>query len=133
MELKLYRSYFEQGTNGELSYRGQLICYCIELPWRNNKRGISCIPEGRYRLVKKFHHQHGEQMAVVHVPQREGILIHPANFALRELKGCIAPVLKCTSPGNGQYSRIAYERLQALVSPALDAGEAVFLVIKSVK
>jgi hypothetical protein len=133
MELQLYRSYFEQGTNGVLSYQGKVICACIELPWRNNKREISCIPEGRYRIVKRQHHVHGEQLLLPHVPKREGILIHPANFALRELKGCIAPVTRCSGAGIGQYSRIAYERLHALISPTLDAGEQVFLVIKSVK
>lgn len=132
MVLYLQRSYFAQGTNGEISYGGHRLCACIELPWRQNKRGISCIPEGRYQLVLQQHHKHGLQLAVANVPQREGILIHPANFAIRELQGCIAPVVKCSGPGIGTYSRVALERLQNLVYPALAAGEMVYLVIKSV-
>lgn len=129
----LSRTYFKGGTNGKISYQGALICESIELPWRNNKRSISCIPEGRYRLIKRMHPKHGLQLALSIVPNREGILIHPANFALRELQGCIAPVSKCTGEGEGTYSRVALERLQALVYPALEAGEQVTLVITSVK
>lgn len=132
MEILLKRTYFEKGTNGEISYQGRVICACIELPWRNNKRGISCIPEGRYQLIRRKHPKHGLQLALSIVPKREGILIHPANFALRELQGCIAPVTKCTGEGEGQYSRIALERLQDLVYPVLSAGERVDLVITSV-
>jgi len=133
MELLLSRTYGKGGTNGKISYQGKLICESIELPCRNNKRNISCIPEGRYLLVKRQHAQHGLQLALGMVPNREAILIHPANFALRELQGCIAPVSKVTGAGRGSYSRIALERLQGLVYPALDAGEKVFLVITSVK
>jgi len=133
MELLLSRTYFKGGTNGNISYQGKLVCESIELPWRNNKKNISCIPEGRYLLVKRQHMKHGLQLALSIVPNREAILIHPANFALRDLQGCIAPVSKCTGEGEGSYSRIALERLQALVYPVLDAGEKVFLVITSVK
>lgn len=133
MELLLKRSYYPEGCNGQLFLGKEQICETIELPWRNNKRSISCVPEGRYRLVRRYHHQRGDHLMLAHVPQRELILIHPANFALRELQGCIAPVTKCTSPGKGNYSRIALERLQSLVYPLLEAGEEVWLRISSVE
>ncbi|MGM9476226.1 DUF5675 family protein [Pedobacter sp. GSP4] len=133
MELILNRMYFKNGTNGQISYQGCVICECIELPWRNNKRNISCIPEGRYALIKRYHTKHGEQLALSHVPKREAILIHPANFALRELQGCIAPVTKCKGEGVGDYSRIALERLHSLVYPVIEAQELVILIITSVK
>lgn len=132
IRLALTRTYYAEGVNGQLVHEGKLICETIELPWRNNKRSVSCIPEGQYRIIKRMHPQHGEQLQVINVPNREGILIHPANFAIRELQGCIAPVSKSTSPGKGNYSRVAMERLQNLIYPVLDAGEQVFLVIKSV-
>lgn len=133
MELLLNRTYYKSGTNGKISYQGKVICESIELPWVGNKRNISCIPEGRYLLIKRQHPKHGLQLALSIVPNREAILIHPANFAMRELQGCIAPVGKCTGEGIGEYSRVALERLQGLVYPALEAGEKVFLVITSVK
>lgn len=131
MEIYLKRKYFPTGTNGQFFYNGQLICEAIELPWRANKRGISCIPEGRYQLIQRMHPKHGLQIAVVNVPNREGILIHPANFALRELQGCIAPVSKCNAIGMGVHSRIALERLQALICPVLEENEKVWLIINS--
>ncbi|MCX2574000.1 DUF5675 family protein [Pedobacter sandarakinus] len=133
MEILLSRTYFKVGTNGKISHNGQFVCYSIELPWRNNKRSISCIPEGKYLLVRRYHPKHGHQLALSIVPNREAILIHPANFALRELQGCIAPVTSCTGEGEGNYSRVALERLQDLIYPALEANEKVFLVITSVK
>ncbi len=131
MELYLQRKYHSKGTNGVISYSGNAICECIELPWRNNKRLISCIPEGRYRLIKRMHQRWGEQLAVVNVPGREAILLHPANNALSELQGCIAPVTKCIAPGVGNYSRVALERIKDLAYPALDADEEVWLIITS--
>ncbi len=132
MELHLRRSYHESGTNGIISHRHDPVCASIELPWRNNKRHISCIPEGRYRLIKRQHTRWCEQLAVAGVPQREGILFHPGNNALQELQGCIAPVTKAIAPGVGNHSRIALERLKALVYPVLDAGEPVWLVVCSI-
>lgn len=129
MELYLRRRYHPEGTNGEITHQNHTVCACIELPWRYNRRFISCIPEGRYRLVKRMHPRWGEQLAVANVPGREGILIHPANDALTQLQGCIAPVTACTGPGTGSYSRVALERLKDLVYPVLDAGEEVWLVI----
>lgn len=129
MELFLHRWYHTQGTNGILQYQGRTVCACIELPWRGNRRYVSCIPEGRYRLVRRRHQRWGVQLAVETVPNREGILFHPANNALSELQGCIAPVTTHTAPGVGPYSRIALERLKDLVYPVLDAGEPVWLNI----
>jgi len=129
MELYLSRRYYPEGTNGTISHQHRPVCACIELPWRDNRSFISCIPEGRYRLVKRRHPRWGEQLALANVPGREGILFHPANDALTQLQGCIAPVAKCTAPGAGSYSGVALDRLKDLVYPVLDAGEEVWLVI----
>src|SRR5690606_8289840 len=128
-ELRLIRTYHPDGTNGVLQHNGKPICQTIELPWRNNRRMISCIPEGRYRLIRREHFKHGDQLAVSGVPGREAILIHPANFALSELQGCIAPVTRVVAPGKGVFSRVALERLKGIVYPALEAGEEVWLTI----
>jgi hypothetical protein len=61
---------------------------------------------------------------------REYILIHPANEALRELKGCIAPVCLITGAGKGIRSRMALQKLTNLVYGALDRHEQVFITIK---
>lgn len=132
MELELFRTYYPDGTNGEIRHVGLLICHTIELPWLQNRRNVSCIPEGRYALRQRFTTKHGLHVLVVDVPGRSGILIHPANHAKTELRGCIAPVHELTGPGSGRQSRLANERLKDLVLDALEKGEKVYLNISGV-
>jgi hypothetical protein len=130
MELELIRTNFPDGTNGELKDGGQLICFTIELPWRENQRNISCIPEGRYELKKRYHEHYGWHIHVLNVPGRDWILIHPATDAQTQLRGCIAPCSMLTGHGKGKASRIANVKLQSLVFEAM-TKEKVFLTIKS--
>jgi hypothetical protein len=128
MELEIFRTYDPEGTNGELKL---VVCNTIELPWLQNQRNVSCIPEGRYELRKRFIKKFGLHLLVVDVPDRSWILIHPANDAKTQLKGCIAPVTQLTGPGKGSESRLANEKLKALVLEALERKEKVFITIKS--
>ena len=130
MELVLTRIYYAKGTNGLLQQNGITICRTIELPWKSNLPRISCIPEGRYRLQKRFTHNRGYHLLVENVPCRTFILIHPANDALEELKGCIAPVTTITGDGKGVESREAFDKLLQLVYAVIDR-EAVWLTIAS--
>jgi len=66
----------------------------------------------------------------MHVKDRDCILIHPANDALHELRGYIAPVSFLTGPGKGTGSRVALKKLTALVFAATGQGNTVFLTIK---
>lgn len=131
MELELIRSYDPEGTNGELRCGGKAICFTIELPWLQNQHNISCIPEGRYELRKRFVQKFGLHLLVVDVPERSWILIHPASDAKTQLKGCIAPVTNLIAPGKGSESRLANEKLKALVLEALEKKQKVFITIKA--
>lgn len=131
MELELIRTYFPNGTNGELFFNGARVCNSIELAWNNNQNRISCIPEGKYELKKRYSQQHGWHLQVMKVKNRDLILIHAANDARKELKGCIAPVSILTAEGKGLGSRIAKDKLQSIVFPVLETGKKVFLLIKS--
>ncbi len=130
MELELIRSYFPEGTNGAIFYQSAHIVYTIELPWKDNHTGVSCIPEGRYRLMKQYNTRFGWHWMVLNVPAREGILIHPANDALKELRGCIAPVSTITGQGMGGQSRDALKLLNDHVAAADANKESIFLTIK---
>jgi|GEM_PF-4701125 len=96
--VKLLRTYGDRGTNGEIWIGGDLECCAIELPWRENVRNISCIPEGTYPLAKRYSKRFGWHILVRDVPMRSAILFHPANNAEKELRGCIAPVKRCVVP-----------------------------------
>lgn len=131
MELELIRTYFPNGTNGDLIYNNKRICSTIELPWLNNEHQISCIPEGRYELRKRVSKKFKTHFEVMNVPNRSLILVHPANDALKELKGCIAPVSILVAEGKGLNSVIALEKIKALVLKGMNRGEKVFVTIKS--
>lgn len=111
--LLLKRTYLRNATHGSLYAGTEHIAFAVELPWRENKRRQSCIPEGDYVLRKRFSQKFGWHCVVVEVPQRSGILIHPANDAQRELLGCIAPVTSFAGEGIGTESRKAMKRLMS--------------------
>lgn len=129
MELILKRRYFPEGTNGDVFLEGTLLCHTIELPWKNNQRNISCIPEGRYLLLPRYTEERGWHFEVSGVQDRSFILFHAANNALSELKGCIAPVSSLTGEGKGLASKVALLKLESEVRQASEV-EGAYLVIK---
>lgn len=128
MEFILKRTYYKDGTNGTIFYKGIPICQCIELPWRNNERGRSCIPEGRYELKLRYTDRFGRHYLVKDVPGRQLILLHPFNHALKESRGCLAPVETITGHGKGYGSRAALDKMLGI---SRGCGEQVFLVIEA--
>jgi len=130
MVLVLEREYFEKGVNGELFLNQQLVCRTIELPWRENQRQVSCIPEGQYTVRLRCTKRFGRHLTVDRVPGRISILVHTFNNALKESRGCIAPVCQTTGEGQGHSSRIALDRLLGLLQPAFDKNETILLIIK---
>ena len=130
MELVLNRTYHTGGTNGTLTINNSFQCYTIELPWVDNLPRRSCIPEGRYELKKRYSPKFKDHLLVQGVPGRSLVLLHPANDALKELKGCIAPVSSLDGAGKGSNSRKAYKKLLQLVYEALKE-ETVYLIIQS--
>lgn len=87
----------DQGTFGKIKV-DSLTLFTGELPRRENKSNISCIPAGLYRCVWTFSPRFKRFMYLVeNVPQRTGIRKHSANLmgdkslGLKcQLNGCIA-------------------------------------------
>lgn len=131
MVLWLTRTYFPEGTNGKLECEGKFICNTIELPWKKNETKVSSIPEGKYFIKKRYSKKFQWHLEVLDVKNRSLILFHPANNALQELNGCIAPVTKLSGAGLGLMSRKAFAKLKALVYKALDRKESVELIVQS--
>ncbi|MEO7535865.1 MAG: DUF5675 family protein [Ferruginibacter sp.] len=129
LELLLHRNYYPAGTNGTLYIGGIAFCRTIELPNKNNQHGISCIPEGRYKLQKRTSEHHGEHLILLGVMGRDLILIHKANDALKELRGCIAPVTTIIGEGKGTGSKLKFDPLIKTVYAAINGGKSAYLTI----
>lgn len=132
MVFNLHRSYFKEGTNGALFVSDRFLCHTIELPWRGNRPNVSCVPEGTYELVPRFSKKFNNHLILKNVAGRSLILLHPANDAQKELRGCIAPVTYLGGTGKGIYSKQALDKILSLVHQALERKESILLTIKSV-
>lgn len=91
------REYLLTATTGKLTVFDEVNalvfeCVTLELPWLDNKRSISCIPEDEYMVWKMLPtiKRRYEYFWVKNVPGRTGILFHPGNYT-RQIKGCILP------------------------------------------
>jgi len=64
------------------------ICLTLELPWKDNERNISCIPDGTYHCEKIISPKYGVTFEICGVPDRTHILFHWGNTE-KDSKGCI--------------------------------------------
>ena len=60
----------------------------LELPYLKNKRNISCIPKGKYKVKKRYSDKFKNHFHILDVPNRDFILIHRGNY-YTQLRGCI--------------------------------------------
>jgi hypothetical protein len=109
-----------KGTRGSLFDKDlNYLCPTLELPFISNKanqsKGVSCIPQGIYRVIKdndgkhqwwKLTHKLNEYVNTWEDIHREigrsAIEIHPANW-LKDLQGCIA-LGTTTGTDNGELT-----------------------------
>lgn len=78
-------------------------CKTLELPWLDNKTGISCIPAGKYVCRRVKSSKFGETFQICDVPGRVGILFHAGNSAPRDTRGCILLGIGSEISGNNAY------------------------------
>jgi len=94
---ELCRQYFPKYTRGKLTTSSGFECDTLELPWRDNERNVSCIPEGVYVVVPRHSPKYGNHLHVTGVNGRSLILIHWGNYAASanprtgtpDIRGCI--------------------------------------------
>mgnify|MGYP001588603422 FL=1 len=93
----------DQGTFGKLTLDSGFSCVSLELPWRNNAKGRSCVPPGTYifkwRTDSPAHGECYEMEPDAEAPGRTNVQIHAANLAGDEDKGYVAQLLGCIAPG----------------------------------
>lgn len=88
---KLERVYLKDRTLGSIKDTlGNVIAKTLELPWKDNERSVSCIPEGAYRVIQQPPKEDRPYpyFRLPEVPGRSGILIH-RGINPSHSKGCI--------------------------------------------
>lgn len=88
----------DTGSEGVILFHGKSLL-TLELPWRNNAVGLSCIPEGAYTVKWWKSPSKGWCYRVYGVPNRNYILIHSATFAGDHTKGLRTDLLGCIALG----------------------------------
>lgn len=89
MEFTLKRVLFtDDGVLGVLIKGSKEVCRTLEREWKDNARGLSCIPEGSYLCQRVDTPKHGNTFEVTSVPHRTAILIHSGNTEA-DSEGCI--------------------------------------------
>ena len=90
----------DQGTFGNLVLSSGKQFYTLELPDRGNKRGISCIPKGEYKVMWSYSSKFKRNMYLLaNVRNRSGIRIHSANYAGDKKKGYKKQLYGCITMG----------------------------------
>jgi hypothetical protein len=90
LKITLERDYIHDKTLGCLSYikNGKLYQFStLEPLWADNKKNISCIPEGIFNAAVYPSQKYGLTYSVS-VPERSGVLFHAGNTE-RDTQGCI--------------------------------------------
>ncbi len=69
---------------------GDIIFQCktLELDWEDNKKRVSCIPTGVYKVVTRYSEKYGHHFHITDVEGRSLILIHSGNYNT-DILGCI--------------------------------------------
>ncbi len=98
----LRRPYTDQGTIGVLAIpEVQYQSYSIELPWRENQTGISCVPVDTYLLFPRWsNHWNSFVYQFKDVPDRSAVQIHWGNVAGDKSLGFKSHSLGCVLLGS---------------------------------
>ena len=93
MELKIKRNeYSAKEVLGDMVVINNSLpvfrCKTLELPDLQNQHRISCIPAGKYNVVKMESPKYGTCFHILNVPGRDGILIHSGNY-YTDILGCV--------------------------------------------
>ena len=76
--------------------------HSLELPWRDNQQGKSCIPVGTYTATLYDSPHFGRKVYLLQdVPGRSAVEIHPANWAGDVDKGWYSDLRGCMALGKG--------------------------------
>lgn len=93
----------DEGTFGILSTDdGLLTVNTLELPWRDNAKGHSCIPTGVYKAIWHKSPSKGWVYMLTGTEPRTDILVHAGNWAGDVDKGWQSQLLGCIALGKSE-------------------------------
>lgn len=99
--LIMKRTYYDDATTSAMTGFNNAVkvvsMVSTELPYRENKNKVSCIPEGVYDCELHQSPSKGKCYSVKDVEGRNNILIHVGNYVYGEKvdsEGCILPAMK---------------------------------------
>ena len=143
MEIVIKRIYFrEHYVVGALQVDGKYLCDTLEphaIDWKKEKKikGVTAIPEGRYRVEIRHSPTFHRQMPYLKdVPEFTGIMIHTGNRATNpdgtpaDSRGCIL-VGQNLEVGIVLNSRQCFKRLFTLMEAARSRGEEIWVTVRS--
>ena len=89
------------GTFGRWVVEGGIFeCVSGELPWRDNRHEISCVPVGTYNVKMIDSPAHGRVYELQNVKDRTHCQIHSANYCGDTSCGKKSELLGCISLGH---------------------------------
>lgn len=112
LRVVIERVYLETETLGSWYINDEMICKTMELPWKNNQRGVSCIPEAFYDVIREAESPHHKypHFRILNVPDRDGILVHKITY-VSGLKGCI---------GVGEFKDLNGDQVPDMINSGLN-------------
>lgn len=105
----------DKGTLGRLLVNGEPVMTTLELPWVDNKRNVSCIPEGLYALSLHNGKKYKDCLILDDVPNRSAILVHAGN-TVHHTQGCILVGDRLTYVNDGYFLANSKLNLKLLMS-----------------
>jgi hypothetical protein len=121
----------DRGTLGLLRI-GSKYFYTLELPYKDNQKNISCIPNGLYKT--ELYVRPSSKQTVIHikdVPNRGAILIHIGN-TIADIQGCVLVGTSSTIDSKFMVgnSRVAFAELMSEYSKNINQDILIHSVSK---
>lgn len=105
----------------------------IERGWIDNRKRVSCIPEGEYPVKLEHSNRFRKKLYEIYgVPNRSECKFHAANYA-RQLNGCIALGNKRIDiDGDGYRDVTSSRKTMARFHKAMGGDKAAILVVNNI-
>lgn len=81
--MKAFLIRIRSSNQGTLGYwiAGDFDARTIELPWKDNRPNISCIPAGIYKCIYRYSKKYKHHYHLTNVKGRSWVLTHSGNLA----------------------------------------------------